>query len=394
MSKQYSVGDVLDVHVEKIVPRGFGLAFAEKLTVLIPLAAPGDELRVVIREIKKRLAFAEIVEVLSPGKDRVAPPCQYFGTCGGCDFQQLAYQAQLDAKVAIIRDSLARIGKIEFANDIPIISSSPLAYRSRVRWQVDRETRNFGYFKRNSHEVVNVEACPKLTPELNAVLASLRNTIDLATVWSDRLEIQAVSGGTGDVSIRSSEGNEPAAEVSWSSGGETYAFTAETFFQANKLLVPQLIDAAIGGAKGGTAFDLYSGVGLFTLPLARAFERVIGVEEHAAAAAFAKQNLENAGLTNAKAVTRSVQSFLADNRTTNVDLVLLDPPRAGTEKGVIAAIAKLKPKAISYVSCDPSILARDLRELLDSGYKIENLTALDLFPQTHHVETVARLTTK
>jgi 23S rRNA (uracil1939-C5)-methyltransferase len=394
VSKQYSVGDVLDVHVEKIVPRGFGLAFAEKLTVLIPLAAPGDDLRVVIREIKKRLAFAEIVEVPSPGKDRAAPPCPYFGTCGGCDFQQLAYEAQLNAKVAIIRDSLARIGKIDFANDIPIISSPPLVYRSRVRWQVDRETRNFGYFKRNSHEVVDVEACPKLTPELNAVLASLRNTIDLDTLWSDRLEIQAVSGGTGDVSIRSSEGNEPAAEVSWSSGGETYAFTAETFFQANKLLVPQLIDAAIGGAKGGTAFDLYSGVGLFTLPLARAFERVIGVEEHAAAAAFAKQNLENAGLTNAKAVTRSVQSFLADNRTTNVDLVLLDPPRAGTEKGVIAAIAKLKPKAISYVSCDPSILARDLRELLDSGYKIENLTALDLFPQTHHVETVARLTTK
>jgi 23S rRNA (uracil1939-C5)-methyltransferase len=392
VSKQYSVGDVLDVRVEKIVPRGFGLAFAEKLTVLIPLAAPGDELRVEIREVKKRLAFAEIAEVLSPGKDRSVPPCPYFGTCGGCDFQQLAYQAQLDAKVAIIRDSLARIGKIDFAGDIPIIPSDPLEYRSRARWQVDGETRSFGYFKRNSHEVVDIEHCPKLTPELNAVLKSLRGSIDLDTQSAERLEIAAISGADGEISIQSTEASQPPAEIAWGSGRETYAFSAETFFQANKLLVPQLIEAAIGGLTGGTAFDLYCGVGLFTLPLARTFQRVIGVEEHPAAAAFAKQNLENAGLTNAKAVTRSVRSFLADNRTSNVGLVLLDPPRSGTKKGVVTAIAKLKPKFISYVSCDPSILARDLSELVvDAGYRIERMTALDLFPQTHHVETVVRL---
>ena len=118
MSKNYTIGDVIDVTVEKIVPRGLGLAFAENLTVLIPLAAPGDELKVRLNDVKKRLAFAEIVEVKTGGPQRITPPCEYFGTCGGCDFQQMSYAAQLEAKVGIIRDCLHRIGKIEYEAEI------------------------------------------------------------------------------------------------------------------------------------------------------------------------------------------------------------------------------------------------------------------------------------
>jgi 23S rRNA (uracil1939-C5)-methyltransferase len=388
VSTNYSVGDQVDVRVERIVPRGYGIAFVEGLTVLVALAAPGDELTVRLTEVKKRLAFAEGVSVNVPSPLRQTPPCHYFGTCGGCDFQQLTYEAQLEAKIAIIRDSLHRIGKIDFEGEIPIIPSPPLEYRSRVRWQVDKETQSFGYFKRGSHDVVDIEHCPKITPELNATLSQLRVTVDPDS--SDHLEIAAVSGDNG-VSIASSDADQPPNEVTWHSGAETYSYSARTFFQANKFLIPPLIETAIGDANGGIAFDLYSGVGLFTLPLGRRFEKVVGVEEHSASSEMCRRNLEKAGLRNAVAIGRSVQRFLADNRTRDVDLVLLDPPRSGSEKGVIRMIAELGPREISYVSCDPSILARDLRELIDAGYRIDSLTALDLFPQTHHVETVARL---
>jgi 23S rRNA (uracil1939-C5)-methyltransferase len=337
---------------------------------------------------KKRLAFAEIVSVNVPSPQRQTPPCPYFGECGGCDFQQLKYQAQLEAKIAIIRDSLRRIGKLDYDGEIPIIPSPPLEYRSRVRWQVDGATRNFGYFKRGSHEIVDVQQCPKITPELNRTLAELRSAVDRES--SDHIEISAVSGDSG-ISIASSQADEPAKAVTWDSGTDTYTYSAQTFFQANKFLVPQLIEIAVGGAQGDIAFDLYSGVGLFTLPLARVFDKVIAVEEHPFSSRMCAENLKNADLENAVAVTRGVQRFLADNRTRDVDLVVLDPPRAGTEKGVIKMLIDLAPRSISYVSCDPSILARDLRELLDAGYRIDSLTALDLFPQTHHVETVARL---
>jgi 23S rRNA (uracil1939-C5)-methyltransferase len=389
MSRNYAVGDQIDVRIERIVPRGFGMAFVEGLTVLVSLAAPGDELTVRLTEIKKRLGFAEIVSINVSSKDRQEPPCKYFGECGGCDFQQLNYQAQLDAKVGIIRDSLKRIGKIEIG-EIPVIASPPLEYRSRVRWQLDREDRTFGYYKRRSHDVIDVEYCPKLTPEMNATLGDLRASIDYTTI-PEHLEISAVSGDAGAVSISSSVADESPTEVTWISASERYAFSADTFFQANRSLVPQLIDAALGETRGGVAFDLYSGVGLFTLPLARRFEKVVAVEEHPQSSKMCRHNLKNANLENAMAVTRSVHRFLSENRTKDVDLVVLDPPRAGTEKGVIKMLSELRPREISYISCDPSILARDLHELLDAGYEITSLTALDLFPQTHHVETVARL---
>ena len=392
MSSQYQVGDVIDVRVEKIVPRGFGLAFAKKLTVLVPLAAPGDELRVRIQEIKKRLAFAEIVDVTKPGDQRIAPPCVYFGSCGGCDFQQLDYPAQLAAKVGIIRDCLRRISRIEYESEIEIIPSPhPFAYRSRARWHIDRDRRAVGYFRRDSHEVIDVHSCPILTPGLGSALEYVRESMEWDTLLGAQAEIEAASGEEGHVSIASRSRTQPAAELSFAVNGETYQFSAEVFFQANKFLIGELIAAALGDASGNMAFDLYCGVGLFSLPLGRRFSNVVAVEENPAAVAFAKRNVANAGLDNVKVACKSVDRFLSDNKTQKIGLVLIDPPRAGTEKQTIHAIAELRPAQISYVSCEPSILARDLRILLDAGYTIDKMTALDLFPQTHHVETVVRL---
>lgn len=391
MSSRYSIGDTLNIRIEKIVPRGLGLAFAEGLTIFIPLSVPGDRLIVRIREIKKKTAFAEIVEIVEAGEQRITAPCKYFGTCGGCDFQQLTYKAQLDAKVEMIRDCLHRIGKIEYKSEIPIIPSpQQFSYRSRARWHIDRDKKAMGYFARDSHHVIDIDSCPILTPELESAFENLRQKTEWEMLWEDEGEIEAATDENDRFSILSAETIEPA-ELSFASGDYTYSYSAKTFFQANKFLVPDLIETAVGDVNGETAFDLYCGVGLFTLPLARSFESVIAVEENSSAVGFAKQNVANAQLENIKVVNKSVERFLAENKTTKIDFVLIDPPRAGTKKEVINAIAELKPKQISYVSCEPSILARDLRILIDANYKIEKITAIDMFPQTHHVETVVGL---
>lgn len=390
MSNKYSVGDLIDLRVEKIVPRGFGMAFAEKLTVFVPLAAPGDELRVRITELKKRTAFAEIVEVLSPGADRAEAPCVYFGACGGCSFQHLSYAAQLRAKSDIISDCLTRIGKIDLAQDIQVIASPrEYDYRSRVRWQLDSGSRRFGYFRRDSHEIIDVEGCPVLSPPLEHTLRTIRAGMEWEN-FPNGAEVVAAAGEGGSVSIRSSVGEQPAADITYSAAGETYGFSAEAFFQANQSLIPVLIDLATGGADGDAALDLYAGVGLFTLPLARKFASVTAVEGDRLAAGYAAENVRAAGLENVNIVVAGVENFLKSSPQ-KADLVLIDPPRSGTERNTIAAISALAPRYISYVSCEPSILARDLRQLLDAGYALDAITGLDLFPQTHHVETVVRL---
>jgi len=392
LSSQYTTGDIIDVRVEKIVPRGLGMAFAENLTVFVPLSAPADEPKVRLVEIKKQTAFAEIVEIRQPGPNRISPPCPYFGRCGGCDFQQMSYAEQLASKVGIIRDCLHRIGKIDFDREIPIIASpNDFEYRSRARWHLDREKKTIGYYARDSHDVIDIETCPILTRDLQSTLENLRDSINWESIWDEQAQIEAASGDGGRVSIFSRDMAEPTAELTFAVGGDTYAFSAETFFQANKLLVPDLIEAAVGNANGDAAFDLYCGVGLFTIPMARRFEKVVAVEGNTIATEYARKNVAANGLTNVQIVDQGVRRFLTENQKKRLDFILIDPPRSGTEKNTIPAIAALKPKEISYVSCEPSILARDLRTFIDAGYKMEKITALDLFPQTHHIETVVRL---
>lgn len=393
MSKQFKAGELLDVKIEKIVPNGFGLAFAENLTVFVPLSASGDQLRVRISQVKGKTAFAEIVSVDLPSTERTEPRCPYFGRCGGCDFQQMNYAAQLAAKIAIVRDCLTRIGKINYEPEISIVGSPhEYEYRARAQWHVDTRRKKIGYFQRKSHEIIDVEICPILKPELQGILTELRETIEWDSFWSELVEIETATAG-GEVSIYSTEIIEPTEEISLTANGATYRHDATSFFQGNPFLIEQLIDAATKDAAGESALDLYCGVGLFTLPLARKFARVVGVEGYDKAIDFAEKNVENAGLANVAFARENVGEWLRDNaeKLKNLDFLLLDPPRSGTEKEIVEAIIKLRPRQISYVSCEPSTLARDLKMLVESGYRIASIVALDLFPQTHHVETVVRL---
>jgi 23S rRNA (uracil1939-C5)-methyltransferase len=410
----------MEVTIERVLPGGLGLAHAEGRTIMVALAATGDRLRIRIDRVKGNVSFAVIEEILTPSPHRVDPPCPYFGRCGGCDFQQMNYQSQLDAKAEIIRDCLRRLARIENIPDFQITPTpDPWHYRSRAQWQYDAVRQKLGYFESGSRNVCDVAECSVLDPQLQNTLESLRERMTSGSL-PDVRDFRAV---VGDESVSISppvrvsspnvtEGSDLAvagegvSDITRTLHGESYGFNAESFFQTNDSLAPELIDAALGDASGKTAIELYCGVGLFTLSLARRFSHVIGVESDPAAAKFARENLAKAGLANGEVATRDVGVWLEDvkrhdlSRLTResanalqgqIDFVLLDPPRIGAESRVIAGVLGLKPQRISYVSCDPATLARDLKKLIAAGYHLSSISAFDMFPQTHHVETVVHL---
>ncbi|MFL6256943.1 MAG: class I SAM-dependent RNA methyltransferase [Pyrinomonadaceae bacterium] len=387
-------GALLDVRVERILPGGVGLAHAEGQTLFVSLAAPGDLARVRVDSTKGRAAFASIVEVLEASSSRAEPPCPYFGRCGGCDFQQLTYEAQLAAKAEIIRDCLRRVAHTEPPSEIEVVPSPEVwRYRSRARWQHDPVRRHLGYYERGSHHICDVAECPVAAPPVAARLARLRELMSEGSLPQEP-EFEAVAGDEG-VALKPAVDPVDEFEQVRRIGVESYHFDAGCFFQINHALLEPLVAEGLRGTTegGDIALDLYSGVGLFTLPLARRFKQVIAVEGNSASARYARRNLSGASLDNARVETSAVGDWLTRHAAElgHADFVLLDPPRAGAEPEALRAINALKPTHISYVSCDPATLARDLRHLLDANYYIHSLRAFDMFPQTHHVETVVHL---
>jgi 23S rRNA (uracil1939-C5)-methyltransferase len=246
--------------------------------------------------------------------------------------------------------------------------------------------------RRDSRELVDIKVCPILTPPLQSVLDNTRAKMDVESLpQTEPFDIEAASGNEGKVSIHSHASEGSADEFTVEVAGESYSYSAENFFQANQSLIPDLISTALGDFTGALAVDLYAGVGLFSLTLARRFKNVIAVEGSRSSVDLARRNAAAAGLGNIELHSAAVGDFLRTHDMGTPDQVLLDPPRSGPEDGVIAAIAAMLPRRVSYISCDPAILARDLRELVMAGFAIDSITALDLFPQTHHVETVVHL---
>ena len=383
------MNECLELEIERILPGGVGLAHAAGKTVFVSLAAPGDRVRVQVEREQGNVLFASVVEVLTPSPVRVEPPCPYFGRCGGCDFQQLTYEAQLAAKAEIIGDCLQRIARLDHVPEI-IVQPSPTNWRYRVRatWQIDHEKQTIGYYERGSRRVCDIADCAVLMPELQQTLEQVRAT-DWTEFPADLKHLDAVAGENG-VSLSPEFAEFRTNELSLRVGDEVYRYNAESFFQINPALVGEMIEFALNDIRGETALDLYCGVGLFTLPLGRRFEKVFGVEGNPTAVRFARRNLEQAGLANVRVVTASVAEWMR-GRSSGADFILLDPPRAGAESVVIKGILNLGPQRISYVSCDPATLARDLKKLIAGGYAIDSIRGFDLFPQTHHVETVVLL---
>jgi 23S rRNA (uracil1939-C5)-methyltransferase len=400
----------VEATIERIVPGGAGLAHAAGLTLFVTDAAPGDRALVRIDRVQGKSGFGAIDELLEPSPLRVVDARQ--GPCGGCDFQHLTYEAQLAAKVAIVRDCLRRIGGIEPLPDIPIVQSPrQWGYRARAEWQYDGDARLIGSYERGTHRICEGNECQVLRPELTAVLDRLRERLRNGALPSGRAEIRAALGDEGTTLSPPLLG-EPERALSVTVGGERYRFDASCFFQANLDVLSDLVEETLRFAGPAaeeilaeteteegepqvraTAVDLYCGVGLFSLPLARRFDRVFGVDAYLRAIRYARQNADEAGLANVRLADLSVEQWLAERGRGigRVALAVADPPRAGLGPAALQGLVRLEPRRIAYVSCDPATLARDLKQLTGHGYELAAIKAIDMFPQTHHVEIVAHL---
>ena len=390
-----SVGDIVEVTTERLAYGGDAVARLEGLAVFIPFAAPGERLRVRITERKKNFARGVIEQILVPSPSRREPPCKYFGECGGCQLQHLSYEEQLKAKSGSVRDALTRIGGIPWGSEIEIRSAAEFGYRTRAQVKVENASDHLriGFNRHGSHTVCDIESCPVLAPELDRAFVRLRSTLSNSERdLPRRAEVEMAQSGTG-VSVEPEITGFSAAPVTERIGDTTYSFDALTFFQVNSLLLGDFVKEATASHSGDLALDLYAGVGLFTLQLARSFERVIGIESDPRASRFARQNISANNARNVEFHNQRVESWLKSlsQRGPRPDFILLDPPRAGAAEA-IDEIARLKPTRINYVSCDPTTLARDIRKLSDAHYSLSKVVAFDLFPQTYHVETIASLT--
>ncbi len=376
----------LVLEVERLVEGGDGLGRYEGIPVFVPRSAPGDRLRVRLTERRPDYARAEIVEVLAPGPGRREPPCPYFARCGGCDLQHLEDDLQPRLKAQAALETLHRLGGVPPPANLAVLTGESWGYRLRTRLHVQPgEPAAVGYMARASHQLVEVDRCPILVPELEAQLPSLPRS--LAGQPLKRLDLAA--GDDGAWTAAPLVESLPHGEVSCRVGEFVYSYDARSFFQGHRGLLAALVERVVGEAQGEVAYDLYCGAGLFTLPLARRYGRVVGVEGDAAAARFLRLNARRNKIDNVEAVNRALEVWIRE-LPPGAPRVVVDPPRAGLGVAVRRVLAHRRPRLLTYVSCHAATLARDLRELLQL-YTLESLTLADLFPQSGHLELVAQL---
>ncbi len=382
--------------------------------IFVPFGLPGERVRIRLTEEKRGFARGELLEVLEPSPHRIVPRCVHFGTCGGCHYQNLPYEDQLQAKAEILRDQLTRIGRIENPPVQKMVASpSPWNYRNHVQFHLTEEGR-LGYVRADSPAVFAITEChlpegsinslwPQLEfePDTNIDRVSLRTGKDedlMLVLESDspespELEIEAEISVTHvfEENAVVIAGND---HVMISVLGRDFRVSAASFFQVNTALAGKMVDHLLANLPTTnlpitTLLDVYCGVGLFSAFLAQKCERVIGIESSPSACedfAFNLDEFDHVELY--EGLAEEVLPSLV-GRIANPTYVIVDPPRAGLEKRVVDGILKLNPEVIAYVSCDPSTLARDARRLLDGGYHLREVTPFDLFPQTYHIESLS-----
>ncbi len=392
--------------IEKLVYGGQGLARIEGRVALAPFVLPGERARLRMEAERRGVTEARLLEVLEPAEGRVEPPCPFFLRCGGCHYQHAQYELQIALKREILREVLARIGKIEAPGEIRVVSGEPWGYRNRTQFHLAGG--EIGFFGFGSHHLVPVDRCPISSSRINEALTALRGMkgerrfpgfIKSIELFTNESEVQVnvlesgrpVARGFFDWCAEQVPGY-AADAIEYAAGGVEYRVHHRSFFQVNRFLTEPLVEAATEGAEGGSAVDLYSGVGLFAIPLARRFQSVTAVETSPSAVRDLEFNAQRAGV--AVEVRREPAEAFLGACEKRLDFVLADPPRAGLGKAAVRELLRLKPPLLTIVACDPATLARDLAALLAGGYAIEQLTLIDLFPQTFHIETVARLREK
>jgi 23S rRNA (uracil1939-C5)-methyltransferase len=437
------------LNIEKLIYGGDGLARlpadanGRSKAVFTPFVLGGEKIEAALTEEKPSFARAHATSIIEPSPHRIQPACPYFARCGGCHYQHTGYDQQLEIKKEILRENLRRIAKLELQSEIAVHPSPPWNYRNRSRLQVRaRPSFTVGYFKFSSHEVLPIEQCPISSPLINQAITALWNfgrkghvpeglreieffadhadqvlLAELSSTpetrraevraWAEELcaAMPAISGIT---AFRESKKGmyEPfltvgASQLSYRTGAAAYRVSAGSFFQTNRFLTDELIRVVTADRSGELALDLYAGVGLFSTVLAGVFRHTVSVEMSQTSFGDLSYNLP----LNGKAVHAAAEQFLAelgDQGRAKVgailpqlrqkpDLVVVDPPRSGLGDRVARSLAGLNAPRITYVSCDPATLARDLVPLQAAGYRVEEVHLIDLFPQTYHLESVVQL---
>ncbi len=371
----YQVGQRLELTVDSVAYGGDAVGRVDDFVVFTPFGAPGERLLVEFTEVKKNYARARIVELLVPSPDRVQPACRHFGECGGCQYQHIAYEAQLTLKHHQILNLLKRLGGFsDLAVDPVVPCPAPFAYRNRimVRSQWDKFTQKLiiGFIRHDNRLVVDVDHCPIAEPALNEQLLAVRAN-------------PPPKGGI-KVTLRVSP--------------DDWQLPQDSFFQNNFHLLPALVETVRDRVRAGGArflIDAYCGIGFFALECASHVERFTGVEIDKTAIKAARQNQERRGVTNGDFVAGAAEEWmpaLLHRFPADHTVVITDPPRIGCAPSFIRALRETRPSQILYVSCHPATLARDLKALCADGiYRVERVTPLDMFPQTQHVECVVDL---
>jgi len=424
----------MNLRIEKAIYGGAGLARDEGKAVFVPFTLPDELVEAHINEDRSSYANAELDSVLEASPERVTAACPYFGECGGCHYQHAKYAAQVEMKVEILRESLERA----HLKDIPpifAVQGEPFGYRNRIRLHVDQESSMLGYRRRASHSNLEIDECPIAAPVLEEALRTVQlcagdwrlggsfdeveffmdadQSTVMVTLWSGRSQgeaaqdlqqlwprvVEVLPQVKGAAVLSSGRAKVPGAmlalcgqpALTYRAAGEDYRVSLGSFFQVNRFLIDSLVELVVMDRSGETAWDLYAGVGLFARALSSRFGQVIAVE---GAAPSVRDLRENLGGGAHRVVAASTLEFLRKAKTARqamLDFVVVDPPRAGLGKDVAALLGKIRPRHITYVSCDPATLSRDLKSLGDSGYQLTKLHMVDLFPQTYHLESVAML---
>jgi 23S rRNA (uracil1939-C5)-methyltransferase len=406
----------MDVTIEKLIYGGDGLAHHEGSTVFVPFVLPAERVAVSPVEQKKKFIRARVEKLLEPSPQRTLPPCPHFGVCGGCNYQHIPYEAQLAYKAEILRETLRRIGRIDWTGEIKTHASPPWAYRNRAQWKIrpPAESPNdstpaktgaaaknvakldIGYFRANSTALCAVEDCAILSPLLLKTLLGLREALASGMLPRElrehaetirRVVPEAASVLFHDPSHDRMELFGPGF-LETEAAGTKYRVGHFSFFQVNRFLVDGLVRTVCDEENGRLALDLFAGVGLFSIPLSKHFERVVAVESNPAAVRDLEVNMR--GQSTIEVRTADVERFLERNKE-RPEFVVLDPPRDGLASEAAKRLGRLQPARITYVSCEPPTLARDLAVLAEAGYDCTDIHLFDLFPQTFHMETVVRL---
>ena len=431
----------MQLTIEKLVYGGDGLArlpadeHGSGKAVFVPFVLENEKIEATLVEQKRGFARGHAESILQPSPQRADPFCPYFQRCGGCHYQHTSYEHQLQIKAAILRENLRRIAKLELQTEISIHPSPPWNYRNRTRLKV-RSTPEFalGYYRFGSHQLLPVEQCPVSSPLINHAIASFWQMGRTGAVPAEINELEffanaddsqllveahcgpraastplrewadAARGSLAEIagvvvfkaSAPNPRGNAEAKQIAQSgtrdlvykANDASYRVGAGAFFQINRHLVSDLIKLVTQGSTGAMALDLYAGVGLFSGVLARGFPQVIAVESSQTSHADLLYNSP----PNVKAVRATTADFLrGTGRTLRPDVVVVDPPRSGLGEAVVGSLAELGAQRVTYISCDPATVSRDLAGLLGHGYRIEQVHLVDLFPQTYHIESVFQL---